>query len=701
MLQGLHAAHEARDERGQPLSVVHRDVSPQNVLVGVDGVTRVLDFGVAKAAARVQVTRDGQMKGKLSYMAPEQLSGKPVDRRVDIFAAGVVLWEALTGRRLFDAEEAAEVLRMIMADDIPPPSAVVPSISREIDAVVMKALVRDSAGRHPTAREFAIALERVMPFSSTREVGEWVERVAGETLENRENVVAEIEAISSVTDVSLVTESSPGFSKTLDEHAPSIRELANQFEASATRKQGARSQTNEAATRLHAPARPPLSPPSRPGVPPPSRPVAPPLSRPSAPPLSRPGAPPPSRPLSAPPPRGTSGHPTVRAPLKSSPGATKIGLPGPASVKPAPSTKMGLPSASPKSKPRALVPGSFDDPREKTKVDRADPSALEDVDEKTIIFDGDRHDAEEADEKTNIFDPARHDLEEADEKTNIFDPARHDLEDADEKTTIHAEGQPISALPTRPTNRIPPPPSQPRTDMPALPQVAPSAPATIVVQETTDPALRRLRVSPVNRAIEWLVADPSKRTFRIALVAGAFAMLSAFGVVAGRGKPKPPARPATVAVDSPAEAPLPAPTPSAAPPEEPVARGIDPSTLPPAPPDEADEPNAPARAAGAGKTVQPAAAEPAPPPEDVKPATPVVESDGTETRKASPKPSPKPVALPAEKPAPVASPKPVAAEAPKEALAPKPAAASKPAADCSNPFTVDANGIKRIKPECL
>ncbi|HEX4474021.1 MAG TPA: protein kinase [Polyangiaceae bacterium] len=220
MLHGLHAAHEAKDEQGRPLAVVHRDVSPQNVLVGVDGVARVLDFGVAKAAARVQVTRDGQMKGKLSYMAPEQLQAKGVDRRTDVFAAGIVLWEALTGRRLFDAEHASEVLRMILSEEIPPPSAVVPSIARSIDEVVMKALSRDPDDRYATARAFGIAVEEAVQGASPREVGEWVEKVAGDTLLHRERAVAEMEATPTVSDASLVTDSSPGFLKTLDDLSP-------------------------------------------------------------------------------------------------------------------------------------------------------------------------------------------------------------------------------------------------------------------------------------------------------------------------------------------------------------------------------------------------------------------------------------------------------------------------------------------------
>ncbi|HEX4338634.1 MAG TPA: protein kinase [Polyangiaceae bacterium] len=225
MLHGLHAAHEARDERGQPLAVVHRDVSPQNVLVGVDGIARVLDFGVAKAAARIQITRDGQMKGKLSYMAPEQLQGKVVDRRTDVFAAGIVLWEALTGKRLFDAEEPSELLRMIVSEEIPPPSAVAPSITRSLDDIVMRSLSRDVTTRFQTAREFAIALEEAVPLASPREVGEWVELVAGDTLLHREQAVAEIEAVSQVSDVSFNTRSLPSFRPRISSTVPPPRTL--------------------------------------------------------------------------------------------------------------------------------------------------------------------------------------------------------------------------------------------------------------------------------------------------------------------------------------------------------------------------------------------------------------------------------------------------------------------------------------------
>ena len=201
-LHGLHAAHEAKNERGEPLGLVHRDVSPQNVLVGADGIARVLDFGIAKAAGRIQVTRDGQIKGKLAYMPPEQLAGRELTRAVDIYASAVVMWETLTAERLFKGDTEGETLAKILRDPVPAPSTVVPSLPRGFDGPLSKALNRDVTKRHATAKELALELERCCGIASPTEVGEWVEEVVGHVLSAREEQIAEIESNSAAMSIS-------------------------------------------------------------------------------------------------------------------------------------------------------------------------------------------------------------------------------------------------------------------------------------------------------------------------------------------------------------------------------------------------------------------------------------------------------------------------------------------------------------------
>ncbi len=204
VLEGLHAAHEARSEQGEPLNIVHRDVSPQNVIVGLDGVARVLDFGVAKAAGRIQSTREGQLKGKLAYMAPEQLRAGDVDRRTDVYAAAVVLWECLTGQRLFKADDEIGIFGLVLEGKVDPPSAIIPTLPKGYDDVTMRGLHRDPAKRWQTAQEMAIALEKVAGVASPREVGAWVEQLAKETLAKRAERIAEIESISSTSFASFI-----------------------------------------------------------------------------------------------------------------------------------------------------------------------------------------------------------------------------------------------------------------------------------------------------------------------------------------------------------------------------------------------------------------------------------------------------------------------------------------------------------------
>jgi eukaryotic-like serine/threonine-protein kinase len=193
-LRGLHAAHEARDAHGDLLGVVHRDISPQNILVGIDGVARVLDFGIAKAAGRMHVTTDGRIKGKFGYMPPEQLQAEVLDRRADIYAAGVVLWEALVGARLFAGKAQTPDFARLLNPVVEPPSTRVRGLSPAHDAVVMHAVTREAEGRFGTALEMAEALEACGPVAPPAEVGAWVIAVAGELLAERASRISAVES---------------------------------------------------------------------------------------------------------------------------------------------------------------------------------------------------------------------------------------------------------------------------------------------------------------------------------------------------------------------------------------------------------------------------------------------------------------------------------------------------------------------------
>ncbi len=191
-LAGLQAVHEARGERGEPLHIVHRDVSPQNVLVGLDGICRIMDFGLAHAAAGDEEARDGQLKGKVGYMAPEQAKGEPYDQRADLFAVGVMLWEGLAGRRAFKPRQGgseAEALVRLVNAPLPSLHELDASIDRATSAVCERALQRDPEDRFGSCAEFRAALERAAMggtgVAPAREVGRFVLEQQGEDIASR------------------------------------------------------------------------------------------------------------------------------------------------------------------------------------------------------------------------------------------------------------------------------------------------------------------------------------------------------------------------------------------------------------------------------------------------------------------------------------------------------------------------------------
>jgi serine/threonine-protein kinase len=178
VLCGLHYAHERADDDGQPLRLIHRDISPVNVLVARSGQAKLCDFGVAKSELQRVMTRAGIVKGKFRYMSPEQLNAEPLDRRADVFAVGCVLWEMLVGRRLFDTPNEDDVVAAIRGGNYPDPSDLRPTVPKGIDRILRRALHPNREKRFRNAREFHLALEdalRQLPAASNAVlVGEYV-----------------------------------------------------------------------------------------------------------------------------------------------------------------------------------------------------------------------------------------------------------------------------------------------------------------------------------------------------------------------------------------------------------------------------------------------------------------------------------------------------------------------------------------------
>lgn len=190
---GLHAAHELRGWDGELRGIVHCDVSPHNILIGPAGRARLVDFGVAHAASRSDLEEEGQLRGKLGYMSPEQAQGRPLDRRTDVFALGIVLYELTTGVRLFRGKDPTQTLALVVHGNIPPPSQLVPDYPPQLAQIVLRALERDVDRRFQTANELRAALEGYLVeeliLVSHAGVGALVKRVLGPRIQQRRDAI--------------------------------------------------------------------------------------------------------------------------------------------------------------------------------------------------------------------------------------------------------------------------------------------------------------------------------------------------------------------------------------------------------------------------------------------------------------------------------------------------------------------------------
>jgi serine/threonine-protein kinase len=201
VLNGLHAAHETKDERGEHLGIIHRDVTPHNIVVGDDGVPRLLDFGIAKARSSMQVTRKGLMKGKLTYMAPEQFRGEKITRKIDVYSVGVVMWELLSMKRLHAGRDDLEVLSTSMAGIVPRITEALADQKKnlsearwaeieKLEPVILRMMTGNTAERYTTAGEALEALVAALPPALPTVVADWVAITGQEYLERCQSLMS-------------------------------------------------------------------------------------------------------------------------------------------------------------------------------------------------------------------------------------------------------------------------------------------------------------------------------------------------------------------------------------------------------------------------------------------------------------------------------------------------------------------------------
>lgn len=183
---GLDYVHRRIDDKGNPLNIVHCDISPQNIMISTSGTVKIIDFGIARAAIKERVSDTGILKGKFSYMSPEQALGEPIDHRSDIYSLGIIMHELITGKRLFKAPDKKETLRNVREGNVKPPSSIASDIPEELDSIVMRALSKDRRFRYPFASQMRDEIQKYLhthhPDFSPIQLTELLEKVFGEEL---------------------------------------------------------------------------------------------------------------------------------------------------------------------------------------------------------------------------------------------------------------------------------------------------------------------------------------------------------------------------------------------------------------------------------------------------------------------------------------------------------------------------------------
>src|SRR5689334_10513227 len=207
--EGLDYAHNKRDAQGRELNLVHRDVSPQNVLLGYEGEIKLVDFGIAKAAGKASKTQAGILKGKFGYMSPEQVRGLPVDRRSDIFSLGIVLYELLTGERLFVGESDFSTLEKVRNVEILPPSSFNKKIPAELERIALKALAKDVEDRYQNAIDLHDDLQAFLysvgEFYSRKDLSAWMKKTFTTELAEQTAKLEEYEQLEEPTPAPIVS----------------------------------------------------------------------------------------------------------------------------------------------------------------------------------------------------------------------------------------------------------------------------------------------------------------------------------------------------------------------------------------------------------------------------------------------------------------------------------------------------------------